>query len=392
MHEWGVPAEAGLAELERSLGRDAAADVAIVYRLGGMGSTDSVALLERIAETTKSKEVRDEVRRAFYRLEQRGVYVRPQQPAPKQPSLFANVESGPPRTFFLPFVNEGRLWILTREQLGKFLFALAETQGYDGRLVKVEGGILSRKGYRKFLNELSSGLLPPVEVDPVYCDFLLSRAYGNLRETEHTEENNYLALRAWFFDSPPPETMDPPVLRFYTEDNLGACDLDSVFAVEKLIKAVPLALVLLSDQELEPFVVQLVEAATSPLVLTPGQVAHRREQIFAAAVSGIFAAQRLPEWVYRLRESAYYAHVRGESDAARYLLAVAAALESGSRAPEDLAFCRVLVSDMLRIKELSWYESEATVTQERLVLTPAELARSQSRLRSASKFTGSEEE
>ena len=58
LRDWGIGDDPTPQALAALLGRDAAADVAIAHRLGGIASDESAGLLQRIEATGADKRVR----------------------------------------------------------------------------------------------------------------------------------------------------------------------------------------------------------------------------------------------------------------------------------------------------------------------------------------------
>src|SRR5512139_1860350 len=146
---WGVTPDAGVDALRAVAGRAPDADLAIADRLGKLASAESVDALIALEAGTTDKLVHREVRRALYRLEQRGL--RPPPAAPVVPA----VTLGPSLEGYLSAVDGGGdqlLWLVKPRPAG-VLHLFAVVNDPDG-LREVEVTETTRKAVRAARQEL----------------------------------------------------------------------------------------------------------------------------------------------------------------------------------------------------------------------------------------------
>src|SRR5215470_18643467 len=172
--EWGLGAAATPAELGAVLHRDVAADVAIAHRLGALASQESAELLQRLGAESRDKRVRKEVKRALYRLEQRGVHLA----APPPPPAPTPVGAAPIEGYVSAVDGRGDqlVWLVKPQPAGvAHLFAVInDPEGLRESALNS----LTRKALKALRTALErKHELRLVEVDWRHADFLIHRAF-----------------------------------------------------------------------------------------------------------------------------------------------------------------------------------------------------------------------
>ncbi|GIW44238.1 MAG: hypothetical protein KatS3mg077_1520 [Candidatus Binatia bacterium] len=381
LRSWGLEPSSPIESLAEQVGRDPAADLAIARWLGDRGDAAAFDLLERLAQSEAGKAVRREARRSLYRLQQRGIG-RAENPREVVARPLWQPEPEATQAFYRPYSAGGRRdFLLARKYPGHWVILLAGTENFDARLAEVRRITTSAKQWRELVRQATSAHDGFARGDERYCDFLLWRAYGNLPPSQRTAERDYLAYRAEFFSLPPPEKMDSPIVTLYPPEEGEALseevrqadtkDLWSRFAVLELARA--------ASSEVAPFVERVLALEESPLILSDALKLDRQLQIQEEALQAIFAEEKRPSWVHRLREVAYYFHLKGDSAAARSLANVALALETPGIDPKQVAFCRDLTRLALGLALEQRRQEEKERAAESLVVTPQQLLRAQQR-------------
>lgn len=373
LREWGIEAGAGAAELQPLVGRSGSADAAIAERLGREPSEESVQLLQ-LLERQGDKLTRKEAKRALYRLEQRGLTVPKQAPAPPAPVLTTSVEG-----YLSPVDGNGDqlVWIVKPRAGGVLqLFAVIND---PGGLREVEVNAITRKSLREIRNELQAKHeLVLVESDWRYCDHLIHRAFGWARRHESPMSGDYRAARAQITRESEPEDMPPLIFRYVDPADVRSEGAHLARSAE-LLNEKELRTWFLPPDRLRPYLDELTGMKESPLILSPHQEKDRFASCLERALVELFSAESRDSYMRRLHELAYFFYATGRPEQAKQAVAAALAIGESPRGGRDIPFFQTLVETSLR----AWVELAAREEEEKarssLVLTPRQAAERQRR-------------
>lgn len=366
--EWGVTADVEVASLAALLHRDPAADIAIAHRLGAIASPESVAALAALERDTTDKQVRREVKRARYRLQQRGVAMAPSAPpaTPAPPILATPIEG-----YISPLDGRGdQLVWLIKPQPGGALHFYSVINDPEG-LREVALHAVTRKALKALRGELERRHeVRLVAVDWRYADFLIRRAFDWARARAARMDGDYPALRAQLSRHPAPT--ERPALPI--TDETAADDPAALAASAELLGELEMRTWFRPLEELQPYLEEMGGVRDSPLVLNEAQQQERFETIIQHAIDGIFGDAQRDTWVRRFAEQAvYFAATRRPARAAQ-ARAVSVALARGV-APHDVPACQQLVRASLALHFQLAMQREQERQQSSLVLTPQEAQR-----------------
>ena len=367
--ELGVGPDASPEDLARFIGRAPTSDQAIARRLGAIPSEPSAAVLQRLARDTADKQVRKEVKRALYRLQQRGIRA-PEAPAPSPSPLLAVPLEG--RLSPVDGRGDQLVWLLKPRPDGLgHLFAVINDP--DG-LREIEFNVVTRKALKHARTELKAKHdLELVAADWRYCDFLVHRAFEWARQRQTPMTGDYPAARARILKDPPPADLPPLALERL---NATAVRGDETLLARsaELLDEKEFRTWFLGPDEIRPYLDEVSSAQETPLVLNQAQQADRVREILERAVTLQFAGERRASYARRLFEMAYYLSASGRDDPARQGLSVALVLAETERPVHDIPFCVHLV----RASLAAWYQMSAQQEAERaktsLIVTPQQFA------------------
>jgi hypothetical protein len=363
--EWGVAADAGAADLAAFQHRDPAADIAIAHRLGAIATPESAALLEALERAATDKPVRREIKRARYRLQQRGVSVAA---APNPAAPPAAVLAAPIEGYVSPLDGHGdQLVWLVKPQPGGALHFFAVINDPDGlREVALHG--VTRKALKALRRELEQQHeVRLVSVDWRYADYLVRRAFEWARAREARMDGDYPALRAQLSRHPAPA--ERPVAALPAIDAAAVAGPAALAASDELLGEPELRTWLRPLEEMQPYIEELAGVKDSPLVLNDVQQQERFETIILRAVDTLFGGAQRVSWARRWAEQAvYFAATRRPARAAQ-ALAVAGALER-EVAPREVPICQQLVRASLAMFFQMAMQREQERQQTSLVLSP----------------------
>lgn len=373
LSDWGVGEHATVAELMQHAGRSTAGDAALAQRLGAIADDESVAALQRLEHESSDKDVRKAVKRALYRLQQRGVAIPATPAAPAAPVLATPIEG-----WMSPLDGRGDqlVWLVKPRTEGvAHLFAVINDP--DG-LREIELNAVTRKAIKQARQQLAEKHdLHLVAADWRYCDFLIHRAFQWARARGTHMHGDYPAMRTQIAREPAPESMEPLVFTRIDREAVRA-DAAALAQSAELLQEKELRTWFLSAEEAQPYLENVSGAQESPLVLSPVQQEDRVRGVLEKALSDRFGGAGAETYYRRLCDMAYIFAVTNREQRARQALAAALALADGTR-PADVPFCE----NMVRASLAMWHQVVAEQQSERskssLIMTPQQFAAERSK-------------
>ncbi len=328
-------AEPSIEALERALAADPATADAIVQELGKIASPESARVLVGM-ERGADKELRREIRRALYRLKQKGI-----DSGEPEPTASAPVRAGlggPEIEGLLSFgdpLGDRLLWILKPRAGGGYLhFSLIVNE--PSGLREAVLAEVPRKAARELRTELlRRHHLKLVEVDWRYCDWVASEGYERARARGELPRSaaQYAQLRLQINTAAAaPIALPIPV----------PSSADALTGSGALLEEYEMKHWFLPEAVLATDLARYREIRDSPLVLDRGSQLERIDEIVTGAVDGVFAATAATSWQRKLSEAAYFFAHTERPIAAEHAAAVAAAIAArgGGR---GIPFCEELV-------------------------------------------------
>jgi hypothetical protein len=337
----GTPAPQVVTTLSPLIGRDPACDVVIAEWLG---STTDAASAERLAswETAAAdKELKREIRRALFRLEQKGIRVERVE-APR-PAFSLGVKAAEPEGFLGGIDGDGsRLaWLLRRDTGGYFgLFTVIND--HLG-MVSVSAGTMTKAHLGETLKEMdSSESGAPVRVPWTYADALMHAAFRIAAPRPGHARADYLLARSEITKSEAATAAACPVRGLIPPDSVAAPDLLDTSA--ELFREKEFGTWALPHDAARSHIQAIVNLNSSGLVLSKETTTERMTAILDEALDEFAASDLRAIFARRLEEMAHLFHLQGRERPARLALSVALALDSpGERRMKEISFLRAFV-------------------------------------------------
>jgi hypothetical protein len=333
------PDAASVARLASIRPESREAERAIACWLGFAEIPEAVAMLGEMESRTTDKELRREIRRSRFRLEQRGLSAG--RPASAAPAGILSREKD--RGFLSPVDGRGDqvIWYVREEGSGDY-FVLSGVVNDRRGLVEVDAGRVARPALRELLEEthrrFALRLLP---ADPAWCDLVLHEGYLGRAERRNPRVGRFPSYRMEITHQVPEkipcpvhEVLDPEVIR--DEKSL----LESS---DRLLEERELSGWRLDSDYLVEYSAPLQDLADSPLVLNRIQKQERLDQLMRGAAASIFGGDARKSYARRLEAAAYYFLLDDRREPARRALAVSRVLEAGSEDAATLPFVAALV-------------------------------------------------
>ena len=360
------PAEAltRLGELRSAPGVSAGA---VARALGAIASPEAAAMLAAM-EAGASGAARREVRRALYRLRQRGIAPAGGAPAPSRPAVLPPAGSGLSALFSPVDADGARIVWLLKERRGGGIARLWGLLADSAGLINIALNELSRREFRaeRAETERRAGLAM-VEGDAHLADYILCEAFRRTPADKRAQVGNFLTLRTEVIGSPPPTEIVHPI---YAE---MASALEHEPSTE-LLKEPEIAAWKFPATAIKAYVDEVKSIQESVLVLNPAQQEGRINLVVERAVGELLGGERAAAVRRRLEDIAYYMAHSGRREPAAWAAAAAARLRDGTDASR-IPFFQALIRAQLGA--VFAQEQEREREEPRLIMTPAEAMRAQ---------------
>jgi len=362
------PADA-IAKLTALRGASAVSDGAIVRALASIATPESAAALARM-ETLAAGALRRELRRALFKLRQRGIEAPRMEPsthdvpiAPAQASeiglsaLLSPADADGARVVWIVKARPGaglkRLWGLVSERDGLFGITLAP---------------LTRKELRHERAELEARAgVSLIDADWRVADFILCDAWRRTPESHRGEVRNFFALRTELIAQSPPTDLKHPVYDEFAAELAHEPSPDLMQEPE--VAAWPIAPAIV-----KPYADEIAGLRNSVIVLSRVQQEDRVVTVVERAIAELLAGEIGRRLRRHLEDTAYYFARTGRRPQAAWAVAAAARLRDGAdlkRSAFFQAFMRAQLGAIIAEEEQHQRE------EPRLIMTPAEAMRAQ---------------
>ena len=358
-----VPAER-LREILR--GPDGAA---VAAALGEIATAEGAALLVALEPEVAERATRKAIRRALYRIGQRGVHLpsRPAEPEPPRASGFD------PEGLVSAFDGRGDrlVWLVRPLPSGATLLVAAQVNE-PGGMRDLQVHEITRKQLRATRRRLAEDAAVHLVPGPWrVLDALLVEATE--RSAVADEKRDYRRVRPRLTDDPPAPPAEPVSSRLAPPDAEEAAQL--VAASAALLQEPELRTWWPSPEQAAPFLAEMTALRDSPLVLSQAQSEERLREIADRAVRALYPAASVAR---RLEGTAYVLAERGRTAEGRIALAVAGALRARPEAAAEVPLIANLVHHGLGTMLAAAERERQAEREAALVVTPGEVLRARS--------------
>jgi hypothetical protein len=363
-----------IARLESLRSAAGVSATAIARALSKIATAESAAMLTRM-ESQAAGAARREIRRALFKLRQRGIAA----PAPESPAsppdtaaigasevgltaLLSPIDAEGARVVWILKARPGaglkRLWGLVSERDGLFGISLTAVTRKELRSERAD---LERRAGIKM-----------IDADWRLADFILSDAFRRTPEAQRGEVRNFFAYRTELIAQSPPVDFTHPVYAEFAADVAQEPSAD-------LMKEPEVAAWTIAPDIVKPYADEAAGLRNSVIVLNRMQQEERVVTIVERAIADLLGGETGIRLRRHLENTAYYFARTGRRDQAAAIAAAAARLRDGAdvkRVPFFQAFMRAQLGAIIAEEEQHQRE------EPRLIMTPAEAMRAQQAARS----------
>ena len=286
----------------------------------------TVSLLSAIGEAFGEKSVQKEIKRAFFRLKQKGIPIPEAEQPEKALSPLKRTETAEPDVYVGPVDGSGsRVLFVALPRVPK---------GYDigmGVISDVEGllefvsGTYSKKQMKEVKSMFLSSVDPLVETSLSHAATILEGIHDREGLGRADAANNYLQIRPLILEKA--SLLERPrIYDLIPEEDLSQESLTDS-RIQKLLNQKLLESWVVQPEEIRPILEEIQKTEESPILISEVQKTARIEEIKEKAIADLYPEPKRDLLKNRLEETAYVFTQLGEDEYARLSLAAALSLD-----------------------------------------------------------------
>jgi hypothetical protein len=307
-------------------GKDPEFDGQVAEHLATIPHAKVAVLLQRMLQVSDRKKVQKIIKRALYRLKNRGIAIE-EIPPKKEESILRPLQAEPPKGFGggLDFMGH-RFLLLVIPHTGRGWRVMQGVTSDTKGLIDFSGEEMTRKEFKAFFEEIQGkSSFPLVEMEPSYVGFLFAQAYQLTLEKKEIVPQDFLSLKSEIEGIK--KEYDKPLIYLYLQAEELAGDDRVLRRSGDLLKADLFQSWRIEEDQMRPYADEVWEAEESKIVLNQAQKEVRFQAIYQKALSELFSGEKRFLYKRRLEEMAYLLFKLGKEEEARVSLAAALDLE-----------------------------------------------------------------
>ena len=317
-------------------------DLAAIYSLGKIVDRAALDALDEIDRKTTDKDYKKEIKRALFKLAQRGLKLA-RESAGHQAAPAPLFSHEPDTEAYMSAVDGGggRLIWLAKAQPGHGLQVIqAMLHDRDG-LLRIGGAHLRRKEMRNMFHQLQQQhSISMVAIPWEFADWAIYEAYEKAKARGQDGLEKFHELRSIIGAEKPKEQIHPIYQKIdAAEAREGSWREQS----RRLLDEPEVRYWVVTDDWIQQFLTQIQEAQTSRLVLNPLQKEERMNAIVREAVKMLCSGENGRAFKRRMEDMALYFAETRRAEVAKLSLAVALQVGEGDPGPLDVSFLTGLV-------------------------------------------------
>jgi len=242
-------------------------------------SEKTPSLLKELKELYKDhKECLKVIKKAIFKLRQKGIAFEEEEE--KSVSILRPVKLPEPKGYLGLWDLSGRLFLALERETPRGLMGFSGFGSFEEGLLDFFGSPVTKKNWRKFLENPVISSLRPKEVPASYVKRLFEEFNGIKSHEEFKKQASYL-------EDIPSYKGEPLVFHHISSKNLTNPN------EERLFEILPhFGLWAFEEGELKPYLEELKSAQESPLVLTKVQKSQRIDGIVEKAIQALFLERK----------------------------------------------------------------------------------------------------
>jgi len=340
-----VPLDAPASDLVPNLvahfGSSRTMDLAIVFSLGKLVDAASLAALSEIDKRSADREIKKEIKRARFKLGQKGLNVPQPDTVERKPAPIFERSADAEAYMSAVDGGGGRLIWIAKTQPSRGLQVIQAMLHDREGLLRFGGMQTRRKELRRMADEIKQQHgVTMISIPWEYADQIIYEGYEKAKARGQSGLENFHDIRSIIGAGKPKEQIHPIYKKLDAEQvREGAWRELS----RRLLDEPELRYWILMDEWLQAMIAQLHEAQASRLVLNPIQKEERLAAIVRDAVKTLCSGENGKAFKRRMEDMALYFFETDRADLAKLALAVALQVGEGDPGPLDISFLTGLV-------------------------------------------------
>lgn len=332
-----APSPELVSRLKTEFGKGRQTDLAVIFSLGKIFDVAALDALGEIDGRTSDKDLKKEIKRALFKLSQKGVT------APEEKSEGAKTAATifgvePEVEAYMSAVDGGGgrlVWIAKPQPSHGLQVIQAMLHDREG-LLRFGGMHMRRKELRKMADEIKQQHdVSMIAIPWQFADQVIYEGYEKARTRGQGGLENFHEIRSVLATGKPQGTTHPIYRKLDAEQARdGAWREQS----RRLLDEPELRYWILTEDWVQAFLPLLQEAQTSRLVLNPLQKEERFNAIVRDAVKTLCTGDNGRVFKRRMEDMALYFWETKRPDPAKLALAVALQVGEGDPGPLDVSF------------------------------------------------------
>lgn len=354
-------------QLKAVIGKSLECDLAAIFLLGKIVADSSVELLREIDRSATDKEVKKEIKRALFKLSQKGLAVAAPESGEKKPApLFerhAEIEA-----YMSPVDGGGgRLLWLAKAQANRALQVIQAMLHDREGLLRYAGVEMKRKELRAMADEIKEQHgVSMIAIPWEFADYIIYQGYERAKARGQSGLENFHEIRS-LIGAGKPKPVTHPIYQ-----HLGAADFRDGSWRERsrrLLDEPELRYWIIIDDWVKEYLSQLQEAQSSRLLLNQAQKEERLAAIVRDAVKTLCSGDNGRAFKQRMEDTALYFFATERPELAKLSLAVAQQVGEGDAGPLDVSFLTGLMQKSFAYF-ISQQKAQAEEAQSSLIIRP----------------------
>jgi hypothetical protein len=300
-------------------------------------------LLSEIGKAFPQKNVQSAVRKAYFKLKQRGIPVPDREPEKASALAMAKEE---PSAYLGPIDGAGNrplFIILPQRALGVDL-AMGMVSDEQG-IIEFIYGRYGRKRMREVKDLFFSRIPHMVETSLSHAATVLEHAYRKEEGKPSAPAHEYLRLRPWLLENV--ELLGRPAVADFIPLNSVTADLLTQTQIERLLRHELMTSWAVDQEKLRPLSEEIAKAEESPIFISEAQRREHINKIKGEGITKLLGEKDRSTFKTRLDEMAFIFFKIGEETLARLCLAAALSIEEETTLFKVNPFLNALVDRRL---------------------------------------------
>jgi hypothetical protein len=352
-----APSAAVIPQLREVWHKSPEMDLAAVFLLGKIASVEAAELLSEFDQGVADKELKKEIKRAVFKLSQKGVAVLQEPVSEKKPAPLFEREDEIEAYMSAVDGGGGRLIWIAKPQPNRGLQVIQAMVHDREGLLRFGGVQMKRKELRAMADDIKQQHgVSMIAIPWEFADWMIYEGFEKAKARGQSGLEDFHGIRS-VIGTGKPKSVTHPVY-----EKLGTGNFrDGPWREQsrRLLEEPELRYWVIIDEWVQDCLAALHEAQSSPLILNQVQKEERLAGVVRDAVKTLCAGEHGQAFKRRMEDMALYFAATNRMEQAKLSLAVAQQVAEGDPGPLDVSFLTGLMQ-----KSFVFFMSQLKAQQE----------------------------